>query len=116
MGTSAPDELRVARDRRSLTVAWGERSHVISAELLRVESPSAEVQGHDPSQKKLVAGKRDVAIAAIQPTGNYAVRIAFDDGHDSGIYTWAALERFGRESEAMMANYEAALRAAGRER
>lgn len=115
-GTGMPDELRVSRDRRALTVTFGEERHVLPAELLRVESPSAEVQGHDPSQKRLVAGKRDVRIAALHPTGNYAVRIVFDDGHDTGIFTWDALARFGREGEAMMAAYETALIAAGRER
>ena len=112
----APDELRVSADRRTLTVSFGTERFSIPAELLRVESPSAEVQGHDPSQKKLVAGKRDVTIAAIHPTGNYAVRIVFGDGHDTGHYTWNELERFGRDRDRMMAAYEAALAAAGRER
>lgn len=111
-----PDELRVSPDRRTLSVAFGAERHEIAAELLRVESPSAEVQGHDPSEKKLVSGKRDVAIAAIEPTGHYAVRIVFDDGHDTGIYTWDTLRRFGQEGVALMADYEAALREAGRER
>ena len=112
----APSELRVSPDRRILTVVFGAERYEIAAELLRVESPSAEVQGHDASQKKLVAAKRDVAITGVEPTGHYAVRIAFDDGHDTGIYTWETLERFGREGNAMMDAYEAALTAAGRER
>ena len=111
-----PTELRVSADRRTLHVAFPGESHAIAAELLRVRSPSAEVQGHSPEQAVLVAGKRDVAIAAIHPTGRYAVRIAFTDGHDTGIFTWDTLGRFGREGEAMMREYEAELLAAGRER
>lgn len=63
----------------------------LSAEKLRVESPSAEVQGHGPGQKKLIAGKANVRIVAIEPVGNYAIRLVFDDGHDTGLYTWAYL-------------------------
>ena len=103
----APTELRVSRDRRTLHVAFADETHDIPAELLRVESPSAEVQGHAPSQKTLVTGKEDVTITDIVPTGRYAVRIAFDDGHSTGIYTWETLARFGREGEAMLADYRA---------
>ena len=109
----APDEIRLSKDRRTLTVAWGAESHAIAAELLRVESPSAEVQGHDPSQKTLVAAKREVEIIGIEPVGNYAVRLRFDDLHSTGIYSWDLLRRFGREGGAMMAAYEAAIRDAG---
>ncbi|GAA0782053.1 DUF971 domain-containing protein [Roseibium denhamense] len=84
-----PSELRVAKDRRTLTIGFdnGER-HDLSAEYLRVCSPSAEVKGHHPSQKKTVPGKRNVEIIKIEPVGNYAVRIHFDDMHSSGIYSW----------------------------
>lgn len=109
----APTELRVSKDRRTLSVAWGTETFDIPAELLRVESPSAEVQGHDPSQKKTVGGKRDVTIANIVPTGRYAVRIVFDDGHDTGLYSWDLLRRFGEEGATMMRDYEAALARAG---
>ena len=112
----APTEIRLSKDRRTLTVSWGAKTHAIPAELLRVESPSAEVQGHDPSQKTLQHGKREVEIIGIEPVGNYAVRLCFDDLHSTGIYSWDLLRRFGREGEAMMASYEAALRAAGRSR
>lgn len=105
-----PAEIRVARDRRSLTVGFQDGPTVtIPAELLRVESPSAEVQGHGAGQKTLVAGKADVAIAAVEPVGNYAIRIGFDDGHSTGIYTWRYLHKLGTEAEALLAAYAAAL-------
>ena len=112
----APTEIRLSKDRRTLTVAWGTETHAIPAELLRVESPSAEVQGHDPGQKQLVSGKRLVEIIGVEPVGNYAVRLRFDDLHATGIYSWDLLRRFGREGEAMMVAYDAAVRAAGRSR
>lgn len=100
---TAPTELRVSKDRRTLTVTFPGHAHpfALSAELLRVLSPSAEVQGHSPEQKVTVAGKRDVAIARIEPTGNYAVRIVFDDGHDTGIFTWDYLHRLGHDAPAL---------------
>ena len=105
-----PTELRVSKDRRTLTVGFpGGESYAIPAELLRVESPSAEVQGHAPSQKVLVAGKRDVAIIGVEPVGNYAVRLRFDDLHATGIYPWGLLRRMGRGATEMMADYEARL-------
>ena len=100
-----PRSLRVSRDRTQLTVEFEDGAHAIAAELLRVESPSAEVQGHDPSQKVIVRGKGDVRITDVQPVGHYAVRIVFDDGHDTGIYTWGALRRFATEGEALMRRY-----------
>ena len=71
----------------------------LPAEYLRVESPSAEVQGHNPSQKQIVAGRRHVGILAIEPVGNYAIRIKFDDLHDTGIYSWTYLYELGREQD-----------------
>ena len=111
-----PDEIRLSADRRTLTVAWGAVRHAIPAELLRVESPSAEVQGHDPSEKRLVAGKREVEIAGIEPVGNYAVRLRFDDGHATGIYSFDLLRRMGEEGGAMLGRYDEAIRVAGRSR
>ena len=108
-----PTEIRLLKDRRTLRVAFGDESFEIPAELLRVESPSAEVQGHDPSQKVLVHGKRNVEIIGVEPVGNYAVRLRFDDLHATGIYTWELLARMGRESEAMLARYSADIDAAG---
>ena len=105
-----PTELRVSKDKRTLTVSFAEGGpYALSAELLRVESPSAEVQGHDPSQKKIIPGKRDVEIMKIEPVGNYAVRITFDDMHDTGIYSWDVLKRLGEEGEGLMQTYFAAL-------
>lgn len=85
----------------------------LSAELLRVESPSAEVQGHDPSQKKLIPGKSNVEIIKIEPVGNYAVRLVFDDMHDTGIYSWDVLHRIGSDAEGLMARYTAKINDAG---
>lgn len=109
-----PTELRVSKDRRLLTVAFagGERFE-IPAEMLRVFSPSAEVQGHSPDQRKLVHGKRNVEIMEIRPTGNYAVRISFDDMHDTGIFSWAYLYNMGANLSELMAEYEAELAGKG---
>jgi len=107
-------ELRLSSDKRTLTVQFSDGAlYTPSAELLRVESPSAEVQGHDPSQKKIISMKRQVTITKIEPVGNYAVRLVFDDGHDTGIYSWSVLERLGREDDTLMAAYLKALAAAG---
>jgi len=109
-----PAEIRIARDRRSLTVAFQDGPTVtIPAELLRVESPSADVQGHGAGDKTLVPGKAGVAITAVEPVGNYAIRIGFDDGHSTGIYSWRYLHRLGMQGETMMAAYTAALAAKG---
>lgn len=109
-----PAEIRVARDRRALTVVFQDGPTVtIPAELLRVESPSAEVQGHGAGDKTLVPGKSGVAITAVEPVGNYAIRIGFDDGHSTGIYSWRYLHRLGTQGETMMAAYTAALAAKG---
>ncbi|HEX4869243.1 MAG TPA: DUF971 domain-containing protein [Moraxellaceae bacterium] len=88
MQTPAPTELRYRRDSRELTVAWGDTRHVLSAEFLRVRSPSAEVQGHGGEGGTLPLDKAGVAITAIEPVGNYAVRLVFSDGHDTGLYSW----------------------------
>lgn len=101
-----PTELRVSKDRRNLTVRFGGgESFEISAEMLRVMSPSAEVQGHSPEQRVTVGGKRDVTIAEMVPVGNYAVRIVFDDRHDTGIYSWSYLARLGRDRDALWSAY-----------
>ena len=85
-----PTELRVSKDRKTLTIAFNDgESHDLSAEYLRVCSPSAEVKGHAPSQKKTVPAKRNVEIIKVEPVGNYAVRIHFDDMHNSGIFSWS---------------------------
>lgn len=93
-----PTELRVSADRKTLTVAFdSDERHELSAEYLRVCSPSAEVKGHTPSQKKTVPGKRNVGIIKVEPVGNYAIRIHFDDMHNSGIFSWSYLLGLGRD-------------------
>ena len=102
-----PSELRVSKDRRELNVRFGDTAYLLTAEMLRVLSPSAEVQGHSPEQRVTVPGKRNVAIRAIEPVGNYAVRIIFDDGHDTGLFTWSYLRALGEEWEAYLAELAA---------
>jgi DUF971 family protein len=107
---SRPTELRYAREARRLRIAFEDgAAHELPAEYLRVESPSAEVQGHGPGQKVIVAGKSWVGIERIEPVGHYAVRLVFNDGHDSGIYSWEYLARLGREYAERWADYERAL-------
>lgn len=109
-----PTELRVSKDRRTLTVTFDDGgSHALSAEYLRVCSPSAEVQGHSPAERKIVPGKRDVAIHSLEPVGNYAVRIVFDDRHSTGIFGWDLLDALGREREERWGGYLADLSARG---
>ena len=101
-----PTELRVDPAKKVLTVAFDSGArYALSAEYLRVESPSAEVQGHGPGQKQIVTGKENVTIAALEPVGNYAVRIRFDDGHDTGLFTWDYLHELGREHRARWTAY-----------
>lgn len=102
-----PTELRVSKDRRTLHVSFDDGAgFAVPAEMMRVLSPSAEVQGHGPGQKVTVPGKRDVEISTITPTGNYAVRIGFSDRHDSGIFTWAYLRELGERGAELFADYE----------
>jgi DUF971 family protein len=102
-----PTELRVSKDRHRLTVTFNDgNSFDLSAEMLRVLSPSAEVQGHGPGQGLTVPGKRNVSIISMTPTGNYAVRIGFDDFHDTGIFTWNYLRELGENGETLFAAYE----------
>jgi len=92
-----PTELRLRKDRKSLTISFDDgESYELSAEYLRVRSPSAEVLGHSPAERRVVAGKRDVQILEMHPVGNYAVRFAFDDLHATGIFTWEYLLDLGR--------------------
>jgi DUF971 family protein len=109
-----PTELRVSPDKRQLTVTFeGGAAHAFSAEFLRVMSPSAEVQGHSPEQRVTVPNKANVAIAQLLPVGNYAVRIVFDDGHDSGLFTWVYLADLGQTQEARWQGYLDELKAQG---
>jgi len=101
-----PTELRLSKDRRRLTVSFDDGlSHSFSAEFLRVHSPSAEVQGHSPEQRRIVPGKSKVAIAAIDPVGNYAVRITFDDGHNTGLFSWDYFRTLGDKHDDLWTAY-----------
>ena len=112
-----PTELSYHRQSRRLEVVFegGER-HVMSAEFLRVHSPSAEVRGHSPGQEVLQTGKREVAILEIEPIGNYAVCLHFDDGHRSGIYSWEELHWLGRNHDELWGLYLERLEEAGAKR
>jgi len=114
-----PTELRLAKDRRSLRIAFDDGAVFdLSAEYLRVTSPSAEVQGHGPSERKTVPGKKDVAIIGVEPVGNYAVKLVFDDLHDTGIYGWNYLYELGAGHEQKWQAYldELAAKGLSRER
>ncbi len=105
-----PPALIVSNDRKTLIATFADGvSHQLPAEMLRVMSPSAEVQGHSPQERITVGGKRDVMIGDLRPVGNYAVRLVFSDGHDTGLYTWTYLRTLGDEKEARWAAYEAEL-------
>jgi DUF971 family protein len=106
MADSWPTELRLDKDKRVLSVSFEDgKSFALPAELLRVLSPSAEVQGHSEAQRVTVAGKRNVGIARIEPVGNYAVRIVFDDGHDTGLFVWEYLRELGENKETRWQGY-----------
>lgn len=116
---TAPKELRVSKDRKLLTVTFPDhRPSELPAELLRVLSPSAEVQGHSPEQRVTVPGKKEVTILKIEPVGNYAVRITFDDFHDTGIFTWNYLHTLSHEKDKRWQEYldELAQKGLSRER
>jgi DUF971 family protein len=112
-----PTEIRLKMDRRTLAVSFDDGiAHELPAEMLRVLSPSAEVQGHSPEQRVTVPGKKDVAIVSVDPIGNYAVKVTFDDGHNTGLFTWAYLRRLGDERERLWSEYLAELSAKGLQR
>lgn len=101
-----PTEIRLSGDKRTLTVAFeGGARFDLPAEYLRVSSPSAEVQGHSPSERKVIGGKRAVMILAVHPIGNYAVKLSFDDMHDTGIFGWDYLHELGRDHATRWARY-----------
>ncbi|MEM1365250.1 MAG: DUF971 domain-containing protein [Pseudomonadota bacterium] len=109
-----PEGLSVSPERDELTITWtGDDVSALTAEQLRVWSPSAEVQGHGPGQAVLQTGKRSVKITDIQAVGRYAVRIVFDDGHNTGIYSWSFLRETSAHKDEMWADYLAALEDAG---
>ena len=117
MTAAWPLEIRLASDERTLHVTFesGE-SFALTAELLRVESPSAEVQGHGAGQKTTPSGKQNVAISRVEPVGNYAIRLVFDDGHDTGLFSWDILHDYGKRQDSLMAEYLDRLAAAGQTR
>jgi DUF971 family protein len=101
-----PTELRLHKDRKTLTVVFDDGgSFDLAAEILRVRSPSAEVQGHSPSERRTVAGKQNVQILELHPVGNYAVRLVFDDTHSTGIFSWDYLFELGQNSEKYWREY-----------
>jgi DUF971 family protein len=109
-----PTDIKYKKDERLLVVTFEDGTiFKLPAEYLRVESPSAEVQGHGAATKITVAGKKNVAIAGIEPVGNYAVRLIFDDGHDTGLFTWDYLHQLGRDHAKRWFEYETRLKAAG---
>lgn len=109
-----PVEFRVNRIEKHLSVTFNNgEQYRLPAELLRVESPSAEVQGHGPGQKTIVAGRRHVGIMDVEPVGRYAVKIKFDDMHDTGIYTWRYLHHLGQQQGELWQDYLAALEQQG---
>lgn len=108
-----PEELRLKDGGRVLSVSFADGTFALAAEYLRVTSPSAEVQGHTAADKRTVGGKRRVLITGIEPVGHYAVKLVFDDGHDSGLFTWRYLATLGAETEARWSAYLAELGAKG---
>lgn len=104
---SVPTEIRLRSVSRLLEVSFATGEHyALPFEYLRVNSPSAEVQGHGPGQEVLVLGKQNVQITAVEPVGNYAVKLVYDDGHDSGLYTWKYLRELGSQMQQKMREYE----------
>ena len=115
--TPQPTAITVHQASRVLEIAFDDgRSFRIPFELMRVYSPSAEVQGHGPGQEVLQTGKRDVEIVEVTPVGNYALQPRFSDGHDSGIFSWEYLYRLGDQQDALWQRYEQRLREAGADR
>ncbi len=109
-----PREIRLKKAEKILEIEFDDgRTFALPAELLRVESPSAEVMGHGPGQKQIVPGRREVGIMALEPVGNYAVRIKFDDLHDTGIYSWQYLRFLGENRDKVWNEYLGALAAKG---
>lgn len=117
MTTPQPTRITLHRASHVLEVAFDSgETFRLPAEYLRVHSPSAEVQGHGPGQRKLVAGKRDVNIDAVEPVGNYAVLLRFSDGHATGLFSWSVLHELGRDHARNWQAYLDALAAAGLQR
>ena len=115
--TPRPTEIKLHQKSRILEIAFDDGSRFsLPCEYLRVFSPSAEVRGHGPGQEVLQVGKRDVGIKEIEPVGNYAVKLAFSDGHDTGLYSWEYLHELGEKQESSWKSYLARLEQAGASR
>lgn len=111
-----PTHIKLHRRSRTLELHYGEQAFEVTAELLRVYSPSAEVRGHGKGQEVLQHGKKGVGLINIEAAGNYGLRLTFDDHHDSGIYSWDYLHKLATEQDQLFADYEARLHAAGKSR
>ena len=112
--SDAPSEIRLKRAERCLVVTFADGvRYELPCEYLRVFSPSAEVRGHGLGEPLLVKGKQGVNIKAIEPVGNYAVKLTFDDGHDTGLYSWGFLRELGAEREKNWKRYQERLASAG---
>lgn len=109
-----PKEIRLKKEEKVLEIDFEDgKNFSLPAELLRVESPSAEVQGHGPGQKTIIAGRRHVGILSVEPVGNYAIRIDFDDLHDTGIFSWETLYDYGMRKDELWQTYLDALKEKG---
>ena len=102
---TAPTTIRLSNDKKMLTVAFTDIMADLPAELLRVESPSAEIQGHGPQEKRTSGGKQNVTITKIDPVGNYAIKLIFSDGHQTGFYTWEYLHTLAHNQTDIWQNY-----------
>ncbi|MCP5162616.1 MAG: DUF971 domain-containing protein [Hahellaceae bacterium] len=111
-----PSKVEYKQAEKQLVLHYGSEMYSLSCEYLRVHSPSAEVKGHGPGQEILQTGKRNIAITKIEPVGNYALKLTFDDGHDSGLYDWAYLEKLAVDKEALWQVYLDKLTEAGASR
>lgn len=111
-----PSKIQLHKQSQQLELHYGSEVFLLPAEFLRVHSPSAEVKGHGPGQAVLQYGKQDVAISRIERAGNYALKLVFDDGHDTGIYTWDYLYQLGRDQQSLWDQYLQALHQAGKSR
>lgn len=104
--TQAPKEIKLRRKSKTLEIVFDDKRYPLPFEFLRVHSPSAEVRGHGKGQEKLQLNKQDVTLTGIEPQGNYAIRLIFDDGHDSGIYTWPYLHELGVNHDTLWQTYQ----------
>lgn len=116
MKYAPPEEIRLQHSRSALTLVYGGQAKSLPAEFLRVYSPSAEVRGHAPGQETLQTGKAGVTVTGLEPVGQYALKITFSDGHDSGLYDWDYLYKLAHEYDTMWADYLRRIEAAGASR